>query len=488
MLTLQKIFLKNPNSPAFWLVLGFIVKGALFLGVVFNHPYHDIAGIWGATWADDDSYLVPIDNFLRHGIYTPDYRMPGYGIVYLLFRLVFAQAGACNALLILQLILASASVYYLALIARNIFKSNAVFYLTFYLFLLCSFSDFFDAYIASESLCTSLLIFNVYFFIRYFQERKNKYLFFAGLLATWVMFIRPVFGGLVVVFSFLILFKKGVRLNNKVKFVLLFLIPFVLCEGSWVSRNFQVHKKITPFNSTGNPFYPGEAATYIEPLFNFVQSWGGLCSGTGKYNDMDWFQYNQKDGPSIIHYDSLPNNIYTSAFNKDSLLRLKVMILALQKPSIDTTTASIYQQELRTKFDKYRFSIEREKPFLYFIKAPLRMLHEMLYGYDAKLYLERGKSVPFFGGLIVAFNYFMYITLLFFGLMGAVWLIIIGIKRSSLIIVIPFIPLYTILIHPFIFRFFASRYLMPAYPFLIICSAYLLYTIYKRCFSQKIKG
>ena len=76
----------------------------------------------------------------------------------------------------------------------------------------------------------------------------------------------------------------------------------------------------------------------------------------------------------ITRYDSLPDDIYTSAYNKDSLIELKRMIKDLQSPSIDTSVASEYQRRLRTAFIKYRYSFEKEKPFTYFLKTPLKIM------------------------------------------------------------------------------------------------------------------
>ena len=483
---LKKTFLKNPSSPAFWLILGFTFKGLLFLSVILNHPYHDIPGIWGATQGDDSSYLVPVDNFLLHGNYIPDFRMPGYGAAYLLFRLVFTQAGACNALLILQLVLASASVYYLALTAKNIFKSNAVFYLAFYLFLLSSYPNFFDAYIGSESLCTSFLIFSVYFFTGYSGEQKNKYLFYAGSLATWVIFLRPVFAGILAVCVFLILLQKNQRFPAKIKSVFLFLFIFLLCEGTWIYRNYQKHKQFIPFTTTGE-FYPEQAKSYLKPLFQFTQSWGGVCTFNNTPPDIDWFQYQYKGMPPILHYDSLPDDIYTSVYNKDSLLRLKGMIKALQNPTIDMISASTYQSELRTKFDQYRLSFKREKPFVYHVKAPLKMIGVMLFSHLTRNYLDRGKSVPVFGKMLIAFNYLLYLAVLLSGLIGMVALTVTGLKKASFILIVSFIPLYIILVHPFIFRFFDARFLMPAFPFIIVCSAYLLADLWDRISSPEVR-
>jgi len=466
----KKIFLKKPSSPLFWLLMGLVFKGIPFLMVILNHPYRDIQGIWGATQADDSSYLLPIDNLLRYGTYTPDFRMPGYGIVYLLFRLVFTPTVACNALILLQVILASASVYYLSLAARNIFHNDVPFYFTFYLFLVCPFSNFFDAYIASESLCSSILIFGIYFFTQYFNIYKGKYLFFAGLFLAWAMFIRPVFGGVLAICCLMILIQRNSLFTLKIKHAILFLIPLFLLDGAWTYRNYQTHKKFIPFTTTG-AFFPNAANSYPQPLFEFTQSWGGACSLTNKLADVNWFQYYYPGMTPILHFDSLPDDIYTSAFKKDSLVRLKKMIIALRNPSIDTITAAVYQHDLRAKLTEYKLSVRKEKPFLYFIKAPLKMVAVMLYGPVTRNYLERGKSIPFLGKLIIAFNYFIYLAILLSGLAGIVLLFIQGLQHNYLLFIAPSIVLYTILIHPYMFRFFDSRFILPVFPFIILCSA-----------------
>ncbi|HTA28759.1 MAG TPA: hypothetical protein VK809_13280 [Bacteroidia bacterium] len=484
MQSLQKIFLKSASKPLFWIVLGFIFKGIPFLFVILNHPYQDIQGIWGATQADDSSYLLPIDNFIHNGIYTPDFRMPGYGAFYLFFRLVFSPEIACNILIVLQVVLASVSVYYLALIARNILKNEICFYITFYLFILCPYSNFFDAYIATESLSASLLIFGVYFFTQYYQINKKRYLFIAGLLLTLVMFIRPVFGGILAICILLMVLQKSIGFSMKIKQLFLFVIPLLVLEGLWVYRNYQTHNKFMPFTTTG-AFYPNAANSYLQPLFEFTQSWGGACTLTNKPADINWFQYYYPGMPSSLPFDSLPDNIYTSEFNKDSLLKLKEMIACLKKPTPDS--ASI-QNKLRLKLNKYRLSVKREKAFQYYIKAPLQMIGVMLFGPVTRDYLDRGQSVPIIGKPIVIFNYWLYLFILLSGLAGILLIILNGIRQNSLLLIIPLIPLYIILVHPFIFRFFDSRFLLPVFPFIISCSSYLITIIYRQFTQQYKKG
>src|SRR5580693_8486867 len=132
MKVIKSIFLKDPESPWFWLTLALIVKGIFpFIWLFHSPPPNDVPGFWGGIGGDTSSYIDPIDNFLKFGMYIPDFRMPGYGAVYLIFRLFVSKPAALNCLLILQYLLASLSVYIVSLTAKRIFESNTVFYFCF---------------------------------------------------------------------------------------------------------------------------------------------------------------------------------------------------------------------------------------------------------------------------------------------------------------------------------------------------------------------
>jgi hypothetical protein len=397
---------------------------------------------------------------------------------------MFSQPGACNALILFQYILASLSVYYLSHAARNLFESDTMFHLTFYLFLICPFSNFYDAYTCTESLCGSVLIFSVYFFSKYFQEHKIKYCFISGLLLTWVVFLRPIFGGLIMVCCIILLLTKMVEFRIRFKHVLIFLIPFIVCDGIWISRNYILHKEFIPLTSTAG-VYPCTTNSYIEPLFEFGQSWGGVCSFTNGPSDIDWIDNCHEGTPLFLNFDSLPDDIYTSIFNKDSLLQLKKMIIALGSPSITPTTATFYQSQLSQKLTEYKLAIKREKPFLYFIKAPLKMIGVLLYGPKIRSILERGKSVPHIGGTIVSFNNIVYSFILFLGLISIPLLIIKGIKNSYRLWIVPIIPLYTLLVHPLLFRFYEGRYMIPVWSFMIVGAAYMVAWIEGKTHSKQ---
>ena len=87
-------YLPKYTNKWFWLGLAFVIKLSLF--IYFLHQadksiFEFNTKVIAQSTGDTFSYLTPIDNLLQSGNYDPDYRMPGYGVVYLLFRIFFNQ-------------------------------------------------------------------------------------------------------------------------------------------------------------------------------------------------------------------------------------------------------------------------------------------------------------------------------------------------------------------------------------------------------------
>jgi hypothetical protein len=240
-----------------------------------------------------------------------------------------------------------------------------------------------------------------------------------------------------------------------------------LCDAGWVARNYTVHKKFIPLTSSA--LYPYIANSYMQSMFEFKQSWGGVSNP----ND---------NGLSDI--DSAPNNIYTSQFSKDSLVHLKGLIVALQQPNLDSAKSSAYENELKTKLTLYRLSVAKEKPFLYYFMAPLRLTRAFIYGNETTELLKRGTVNPNIGPAVVLFNKLLYLFIVIFGFMGGILLAIKGFKGNHLYWLISLIPIYILVIHPIILRYATNRFLMPAFPFLIACTAYILCIIHSKLFRK----
>jgi hypothetical protein len=408
--------------------------------------------------------------------------MPGYGVVYLPFRLIFSQAAACNILIVLQFLFAGISVYYLALTAKTVFKSNKIFYVCFYLFLVSTYSNYYDGWLLTESFCCSALIFSVWFFVKYYEDKRTQNLLFSGILLTWAIFLRPVFLPLIFVFLFVLSFPYPAELinlpagkkGNSIKSFLLLLLPLLVAEGWWIARNCYEHKKLIVLTSAS--LAPRAENIYESSLFDFIHSWGGSADFTDTNSALHYFGFHLGDMPSPKNYkESLPGNIYTSQFNKDSLIWLKNKITALNDSIILPDIKQKYRLEVKEKLERYTVSVKEEKPTLYYLEAPfLHCLPRFLFGYERKLYTRRFQ-IPGKIGLLTEYIFaFYYCLILVLGVVGACLLSFKGLTKIPLVLIITGIPIYTILVHAIVLRATSNRFLMPAWPFLVVCAAYVI--------------
>ena len=371
---IKSLLLSKPSTWLYWISIAFISRLILFLLVIHFRQYEGFPGFWGAIRADSEGYLTPFENFIKTGNYFPDYRMPGYGVLYLPLLLIFPKAVACNIVIIVQLLLSTVSIYTLALAAKNIFKSATIFYITFYLFTISTFASLLDAVLLAESLATSSLILSVYFISVYFNNYKARNLIFSGLFLTWTVFLRPVYCPLILVYLVLVAVQLY-REKRKFIIALVFIIPFTLIDGTWVVRNYIEYKTISPLTRT--VFFPWIENTYLMPVINFTQAWGGDIWVVNPDAEATWFINNKPTTNDTVPF---PANIYTSAFNRDSLKLVKNLITQINRDStLSKDEKNIYQGIVREKLDRYAASIKKEKPGIYYVKSSGIRLNKSLF-------------------------------------------------------------------------------------------------------------
>lgn len=454
----------SPGKWLFWLVLALLSRLAFFLLQLHMFPHSSaIHGYFGQDDTDTASYLSSIDNLVAHGTYLPDFRMPGYGLLYLPLILLFSKATACNILIIIQLILSALSVYVLALIAKQLFNSTTLFYVTFYLYAINNYSCLLDASLLTESLTTSTLIFSTYFFIKYFHSHKNKHLFISGCFMTWCIFMRPVFTPLLLFFAIIILVRGNYQWKKWVIACLCLGASFAVCDGAWLTRNYLRYNRFTPLTNTISIYTPSSGYNYgySTAAILFCRSFHGYrwddAMGCG------WFlgplYHNRKDT-----LPPFPANIYTSQFNADSLTQVKLLVLALRtNHNLPAEIQHQYSSIIIKKLNAYTESIKKEKPALYYIKTPLYSLYRVFYiSPYSTFYLNRFST---------RFYNLLYYIILLAGLCG----IILSAKdfiKASVWSVVPGIALYTILIHGPILCMPDNRYLLPIYPFIVLCAVF----------------
>ena len=508
----KRFFLREPSKYFFWILLAFIVKALIPFFLLFLGHRADPHLLSFGFIGDGPSYTDPIENLLANGHYYPDRRMPGYGIIYLFFRLFLSYNSTYNSIIIVQLLVSSVTVYCLALLSRLILKSQLAFYLAFYFFLISTYSNYYDICLGTESLCSAFLVFGTWFFAQYFEKQKLKYLFFSGLFLTWATFLRPVFVIILFIYGVAFLFYAIKNRRNFIIPLIVFSCTFILTDGSWVARNYKVEDKFIPL-ARGGFYYPYVEYSYMSHELEFVQSWGGAVQLPDGHSALSWFGGILFPGePEIKKYDSIPDYIYTSKFNKDSLYVLRAEVkkfMALQRPALDSFYISTHkdwtkafailyeplkpvsinaanlQIDIDNKFDRYKASIKNEKPFLYYVKAPVVLLRKFLFENNAD-YFKRGQ-IPGLGKFMTYFYHVYYLFLLSFGIAGIFLLTWKGIRSDITFLLLPIIPGYTIIIHPLIHAAY-NRFLLPVWPFIIACAVYTIVVIVKGRTKGKSPG
>jgi len=465
--------LPKPNEWKKWLLFIFFIKLSIFIYFCSVAVSNETAqGFYGYLTGDTDSYLVPIENLINNGEYRPDYRMPGYGLIYLPFYLTLPKVYALNGLILFQLIISVVSIYFLGLISKQLFIEDSYFYTTIFCASLCLYIDRVTPIAGSDSLAISFLILSVYFFFYFLKHRRYFSLIFCGLFLTEVIFLRPVFLPIYFLFTVYLIIHEIVNKGKGlvIKMTLL-LFPFIIFDGMWTIRNYYQHNRFAPL--TTSIYYPHY--TYHVNLFNFFQSWGGAVDDARLYAEMGIERYAEGYKSGCI-----PKYIYTSKFNLDSLKNIGKQTITIhdsKKSQFEKNNSIIY---INKQLKMYTYSIKEEKPWLFFVKAPLVLLRKFLLPQEIITFFSILDYKKFgIKSFFLLYHHIFYIIILLSGFLGILSFYKQILKFDKVLIIVGII-IYTITVHPLILRLSVPRYFYPAWPFMVICASYFLSVFYKK--------
>ncbi len=471
-------FFKKPKAWQYWIMLALLVKGGFFYFDLSQNRYSEIESFWGSTGGDTNSYLMPIDNLLQSGRYDPDYRMPGYGIIYFLLGTIFNKAIACNIIIILQYIMGGISVYLLALTARSMFQSDTMYYLTYFSFLISTYTSLFYSVLLTESFCVSACIFYIFFLEQYLKSQMSKYLVWSGVFFSWMVFLRPVYLPLILlpwlmIFYLYITQKSGVKLLVKALF--LFSLPFILSDGVWIVRNAFLHNRFIPLQAS--LLYPGTYESYRFELNRFLQSWGGSFIYWNPNAEIRWFGIgeHQVSGKKPLNDQNIiiPEYIYTTRFGHKDLLEVKELIRKVKDEHRLDSERQQYSNMISERLRTYTESIRQETPFLYYIYARLILLKKFLiHSGTYNLFAKASHELNIIEFGIKVFYSLFYLLIVGCGIVGIGFLLIPLCTNSRFLVAA--VAVYPLIIFPIVLRFSEMRYFVPSYPFMLICSMYVI--------------
>ncbi|MBN7812948.1 hypothetical protein J0A68_18470 [Algoriphagus sp. H41] len=448
-----------------YFILALGIKLALFF-ILNQSKIFQFSGFIGELSGDSNGYLNPVDQLFETGVFYSAHRMPGYSLVYFFFSLFFNKVLSLNLLVIFQVAMSALSCVILAHLSYLISHKMWVFISTFILTLFSTYLTWYDGYVLTESLTASVLILLVYFVGIYFLVKRNwRWMLVAGLLYSWLVFLRPVFFPLSFLF-FLLFFINKLNWRAFGFNVAIFISPFLFFDSLWILANCHWHKKFVPLQVSF--LGPSQSNVFFEPAFRFIQTWGGNYQWWDPGAEIRYFGVGHD---SLVYSDQdkivFPKEIFTSEFTIDSLEVLRQELLALKLDSgfiieseFDLRSKSIYR-----KFEDYSMSIKRENPKLYWFDSRLSLIHQFFFTTkirnpfynvdfplrDQFIYI---KSLAYIGTLV--FGYISSVILLFF------------LKREPVLMLLTGIVWYVFLIHPIVLRVVENRYLLPSYPFLVL--------------------
>ncbi len=498
--------MKNKNASLFspersftWIILGILSKTILYAYILHlgnvNYPRTGADGnsVPYLNTIETSTFLGPAESMINGGDYqsNPDdkwtrvTRMPGYAAPYFLFRLFCSPFVAKGLLVLAQVLLGGISIYYLALVSQMLTNKVSVFYITFILYSISTYVCVLDRYVGPESLGVSILIFSIYFAMRYKQTGRNSFIAISGLLLTWTILLRVIAITILPFFLLYFLWDNGKRMSIRIRSILdrfkkmriplsLFLIWLIGFELWWIPRNYRDLKMIIPFQYNRWVEGTGEPAEDLEyHMYNWIKTVGGDMIFYRPNTLAAWMCNTPFAGKDWLP----PSRIFTSTFNLDSVRSMRRDFLLIQTEIIDhnthhhTLSQNNAARILNARFDAYTINYKQEKPFYYFVLNRIVLLKEFLVN-SGSIYLPFKKldsmKADYFGIFFKISQSILYWIVLLFGLAGGflAWR-----ARNPENMFILSATLVLICVFPFILLFIDIRFFNPAYALLTILAS-----------------
>lgn len=460
-------------------------------GIVFIvdlHQYHDQLDLFAREHiirGDAHSFILPVENLLYNGEYTPDYRMPGYILPHGISTLISHNIVAARLLTLFFNTLIYSLALSLFLVAIKQFFGSIWISLACFLWIL-----FFPlTYLAStqcysENLTLSAFIFCLYFIWLGLSRDRHWYFSVGGLFWAWMIFLRPT--SLIFGFVFLVVLVF-MHKKNKIVFstffkraILFFVFPAILLSG-WTYRNFSKHNAFYPLFVSSNGLYPLKTPSPLYELYSLLNAFGGNNLYWEPGSEITWLTHYASDLSLPNPNDArtpFPSYAFSSAFNEDSLISLRESVIAFnQIKSIEERERQL--PGLQHRINQFTLSIKNEKPFVYHILS--RIIYFKRFVLDTRTGRFDRKDLLSGSPLLVALNIILKVVtmLMLFSLtllapgfvLLLLWKLIISrwlTPDSAMIGMAILFAFFTYLLYPVI-KMNEGRYFFISYPFFMAC-------------------
>lgn len=387
-------YLKHMRTHTSGLFLGSNLKDFLLLFVIhalllsfFVWEIHrlfpsDVIGVIGIKMNDYSYFLGSIDNYFIYGTITDSDptkafagRMPGYGMPYLLLRLVFKQSVAITLLMFAQVIFSVLANLWLGKLYLLLFDEKrgarvcSLIFATFAPLLV------FNLFTLSESFSVSAFIGYFYFLIWYIRAPRPHLLLLSGFFLGWLVFLRP-FMGLLLPLTALFLWMNAPA-KQWVRNCILVFLAFGCFELAWITRNYLALNRFIPLETPLNESY-SERSSYRKSALairGMINAFGGESGEFYPGAEGAWFHSNDKR--------PVPDDLFTPRFLQlvpaDSLLHLKAIFLGSGSPdNSESVCDSLNELAYRTA-GRYAAVYRRAHPLHSYLLVPVAKVFEFVF-------------------------------------------------------------------------------------------------------------
>lgn len=443
-----------------------LVKGLVF--VYFIIDFGGLApGGHFAQWMDDSpGYVGPVDEFLEHGKVFDDHRMPGYAPPLLLFRLVLPRLAAHDAMALLQLVFGCLAAWACTVMVLWLTRSKLWTALAFVISCTAMFHSRYELQLMTDSLCASATTLAVFSVLAHLRSGRRAWLWVAGLMLTWAIFLRPIYALLFPCLGVLLLLRKGQSWRLRLGHVLLFVLPWLVIDGAWVVRNYNVYGEVRPLtNGLYNPtFLKGSYYAMLQ----FVTAYGGNNNYWDPQSDLRFYGLYEQRPPGMAPLPRVdkepPDYIYTSEYNRDSLLLFRPLF----EHRYDTAYPQVKQDSLRAlvweRAMRYRAAFVEEHPFRYHVWSRVVLVGHLLNHSGSSLIFQKAwPEMAWWERGIKLYQSGLYVFAVAFGMIGGLVLLWFN-RRDTAYLVLVGTVVYGVLIHSIAMRLCEMRYLVPTFP------------------------
>ena len=260
----------------------------------------------------------------------------------------------------------------------------------------------------------------------------------------------------------------------------LFVLPFIIIQGLWTTRNYIVHHKI--FVPTQTEFYSGYLPSMLA-AFKFQGCFGDMKTGyffpNGTWQNMN---PDLKNVQEVI----FPVETFTNDFNNDSLLELRKFAPIIISKNLPAAQKNFYDQLFTQKLNRYTSSLKKNHKFLVYVKAPLFRLSDHIFKTSGVQFLF---SKPFKKLTLIqkAIKLF-FVTIYMLAYYGAIFFILKTAFRPKFDIplLLSCCCLYGMLVHPLIMGTSDVRYLYVSYPFIALCATIFYTSVTNKIIYEKV--